>query len=318
MINEFERRLRSEWGDVLSSTGIDVIQVNVGLRCNQQCRHCHVEAGPTRTEVMTWETMELVREAARRIRPRRVDITGGAPELHPCFERFVEALTDAGHTVQVRTNLTVLACEGMEGIPEFLASRRVHLVGSLPCYLEENVSFQRGACAYEKSVAAIRRLNELGYGRDDALPLDLVYNPGGPSLPPDQSELEEAYRRELGARFGIAFAHLVTITNMPIGRFGHELERQNRLSEYEALLRDSFNARTVAGLMCRSQISIAWDGTIYDCDFNIALGLPVDHGAPNHVERLDVAALSKRRIVTGAHCFGCTAGHGSSCSGALT
>jgi len=317
MLNEFERKLSSECGGVLSSTGIGVVQVNVGLRCNQQCRHCHVEAGPDRTEVMSWETMALVLEAARRVRPMRVDITGGAPELNPHFARFVEALSDAGHTVQVRTNLTVLTCEGMEEMPEFFASRRVQLVGSLPCYLEENVAFQRGKGAYEKSIAAIHRLNELGYGREDELPLNLVYNPGGPSLPPDQSELEAAYRRELGERFGIAFTHLVTITNMPIGRFQHELAREERLAEYEALLRDAFNPGTVDKLMCRSQISIGWDGTIYDCDFNIALGLPVDHGAPDHIEHFDAMALSRRRIVTGPHCFGCTAGHGSSCSGAL-
>ncbi len=187
----------------------------------------------------------------------------------------------------------------------------------MPCYLEETVRAQRGPGIYEKSVEAIRRLNSLGYGIDPGLALDLVYNPGGPFLPAAQGELEQAYRRELGERFGIRFTRLLTITNMPIGRFGAELRRQQKAGEYMRLLQDSFNPRTVDGVMCRRQISVGWDGTLYDCDFNLAIGLAVDHGAPDRISDFDPSVLSKRRIVTGDHCFGCTAGSGSSCAGAL-
>jgi radical SAM/Cys-rich protein len=237
--------------------------------------------------------------------------------LNPYFHRFVTALCQADHAVQVRTNLTVLLEKGMEEIPEFFREYRVHLVASLPCYLEENVQAQRGMGVYEKSIMAIKRLNRLGYGYEPGLPLNLVYNPGGPFLPPPQSALEEDYRRELGKRFDIAFTHLLTITNMPLGRFRMELTRQSQLQNYFQLLKKSFNPQTVAGLMCRHQISVGWDGTLYDCDFNLALGYPVNHGAPDQIQSFHPATHSLRRIVTGEHCFGCTAGSGSSCGGAL-
>jgi radical SAM/Cys-rich protein len=246
-----------------------------------------------------------------------VDLTGGAPELNPHFRRFVGALCHEGHTVQVRTNLTVLQEPGMEEMPEFFRENWVHLVASLPCYLKENVCAQRGERVYEKSIAAIRRLNALGYGFHPDLPLNLVYNPGGPFLPPPQSALEEDYRQELGNRFGITFTRLLTITNMPLGRFQIELDRKNQKQYYLQLLRRSFNPKTMDGLMCRYQISIGWDGTLYDCDFNMALRLPVNHGAPDHIRSFRREDLVKRRIVTGEHCFGCTAGAGSSCGGAL-
>ena len=205
----------------------------------------------------------------------------------------------------------------MEEMPEFFQEHQVQLVASLPCYLEENVCAQRGKGVYEKSIAAIRRLNALGYGSDPDLPLHVVYNPGGPFLPPPQSALEENYRRELGNRFGITFTRLLTITNMPLGRFRMHLSHLGQERNYLTLLRKSFNPDTLSGLMCRYQISIGWDGTLYDCDFNLALGLPVNHGAPDHIKSFRVADLKARRIVTGEHCFGCTAGAGSSCGGAL-
>lgn len=316
-LNEFERKIAGTSGYGLHSQKIDTLQVNLGLRCNQQCNHCHIEASPQRKEMMEWSTMQSVLEAAKQVDCQLVDLTGGAPELNPCFRRFVAALRQEGHEVQVRTNLTVLLEPHMEGMPEFLRKHKVRLVASMPCYLEENVRAQRGVGTYEKSVAAIKTLNGLGYGSDPELPLNLVYNPGGPFLPPPQSALGEDYRRELSQRFGIVFSRLLTITNMPMGRFGNELDRQGQRESYLQLLRNSFNPQTVSGLMCRLQLSIGWDGTLYDCDFNLALDLPVNHGAPDHIQSFKVEELAKRRIVTGEHCFGCTAGTGSSCAGAL-
>ena len=266
---------------------------------------------------MEWPVMEIVLEAAKHSHCGLVDLTGGAPELNPHFKPFIKALRKAGHRVQVRTNLTVLQEPEMKDLPEFLKEHQVQLVASLPCYLEENVCAQRGKGVYEKSIAAIKRLNTLGYGSEDGLSLNLVYNPGGTFLSPPQSVLEEDYRRELGHRFGIAFTHLLTITNMPLGRFRTDLFQKGEETNYLNLLRKSFNPHTVAGLMCRHQISIGWDGRLYDCDFNLALGLPVDHGAPDHIKFFRPADLRGRRIVTGEHCFGCTAGAGSSCQGAL-
>ena len=316
-MNDFEKRIADVSGEELRGAGISTVQVNLGLRCNQRCAHCHVRASPERTEAMDWPTMALVLETARGLGGARFDLTGGSPELNPNFTRFVEALRRQGREVQVRTNLTVLLEDGMERLPEFFRDHAVALVGSLPCYLEENVDAQRGRGAYERSVEAIRRLNAVGYGASPNLPLNLVYNPGGPFLPPDQSELEEAYRQELRKHFGIEYTRLLTIANMPIGRFLTVLRREKRDREYMNILKDAFNARTVESLMCRHQISIGWDGILYDCDFNLALGYPVDHGAPDHLRRFDPAILATRRIVTGDHCFGCTAGVGSSCRGAL-
>jgi len=317
MRNGFEEKIALVSGEGLYSRDIEVLQINVGLRCNQVCLHCHVEASPLRTEVMPKETMERVLDVADAIRPEWIDLTGGAPELHPDFRDFVKSLRNAGHQVQVRTNLTVMLEPGMEHLPEFLREQQVRLVASLPCYLEENVRAQRGPKTYEKSIESIRRLNALGYGTESGLPLNLIYNPGGAFLPPEQSRLESDYRRELSRRFGIVFSRLLTITNMPIGRFWTSLRRSREDRKYIHLLREAFNPGTLDGLMCRHQISVGWDGRIYDCDFNLALGAPVNHGAPNRIERFERSALEKRRIVTGDHCFGCTAGCGSSCGGSL-
>jgi radical SAM/Cys-rich protein len=316
-MNDFEEQVANKNGDGLHSLRIEILQVNLGLRCNQQCVHCHLEASPDRTEIMEWATMQLVLEAARSARAQLIDLTGGAPELNPHFCRFVKALRKEKHQVQVRTNLTVLLEPGMEQVPQLFRDHEIRLVASMPCYLEENVCAQRGKGAYEKSIEAIKRLNALGYGSNPDLPLNLVYNPGGPFLPPSQSALEEDYRRELGNHFGITFTRLLTITNMPLGRFRIQLHRQKQERNYIELLRKSFNPETVEGLMCRHQLSVGWEGTLYDCDFNLALRLPVDHGAPDHITSFDLIGLMKRRIVTGDHCFGCTAGSGSSCGGAL-
>jgi len=314
----FDERVRSVEGHWPHSVEIDAIQVNVGRTCNQRCVHCHLAAGPDRTEQMDWETMERVLAAARRTRCRLIDITGGAPEMNPRFRPFIRAARAAGFPAQVRTNLTVLLAPGHEELAPFMAEHGVWLVASMPCYLEENVDAQRGRGAYETSVKALQALNRLGYGIRPDLPLDLVYNPLGPVLPPSQPALEEDYRRELGRRFGIRLTHLRTITNMPIGRFLNELRRRNKDKEYLALLEAHFNPATLDGLMCRRLISIDWDGRIHDCDFNLALGMPVNHGAPSHIRDFAPEPLACRRIVTGRHCFGCTAGSGSSCSGAIT
>lgn len=315
--NPFEERVAGVAGEELVSLDLNILQVNLGLRCNQTCRHCHVNASPHRTEQMERPIMERVVEVASKTGCRQVDITGGAPELHPNFRWFVEALRRDGRNVQVRTNLTVHLEPGMEDLLEFFREHRLALVASLPCYLEENVNAQRGKGVYGKSISVLRRLNGLGYGEDPDLPLKIVYNPGGSFLPPLQAALEEDYRRELGERFGIAFTGLIAIINMPIGRFLDDLRSRNQEEAYRRLLRESFNPGTVQGLMCRHQISVGWDGRLFDCDFNLALGLPVNHGAPDHIMDFDPSILSERRIVTGIHCFGCTAGSGSSCGGAL-
>jgi len=316
-MNEFEKHISGVCDKGLYSLKIETLQVNLGLRCNQQCNHCHLEASPQREEMMKWPTMQMVFRAAKRVNPKLIDLTGGAPELNPNFRVFVKALCEEGHRVQVRTNLTVLLEPGMEGLPAFFRDLGVHLVASMPCYLEENVCAQRGRGVYEKSIEAIKRLNGVGYGSESGLPLNLVYNPGGAFLPPPQLDLEKDYRRELGQRFGIAFTHLLTITNMPLGRFRAELIRKKEEENYLQLLRKSFNPQTVTGLMCRHQISVGWDGTLYDCDFNLGLSLPVNHGAPDHIRSFRPLDLRTRRVVTGDHCFACTAGFGSSCGGAL-
>ncbi len=317
-MNPFERVLGAPAGGGLRGAGLESLQVNVGLRCNQRCDHCHVAASPARTERMAWDLMEAVVRGARETVCRLVDITGGAPELHPDLRRFVAALRDCDIPVQVRTNFTVLLEPGLETLPAFFREHRVRLVGSLPCYLQRDVDAQRGEGTFERSLEAIRRLNALGYGRDPGLLLSLVFNPEDPALPPDQTALEAEFRRELDRRFGIVFTNLLALANMPIGRFLERLRARAEEVAYRRLLRDAFNPRTLDALMCRRQVNVGWDGTLHDCDFNLALGLPVDHDAPSHIGAFDAAALAARRIVTGEHCFGCTAGRGSSCGGALT
>jgi radical SAM/Cys-rich protein len=262
-------------------------------------------------------TVEKVIEAALHVRPETVDITGGAPELNPHLRTLISALRAGGLTVQSRTNLSALLEADDGGLPEFFRDSGTRLVASLPCFQEEEVCRQRGEGSFRKSIAALRQLNALGYGIDPTLPLDLVHNPEGPVLPPEQSCLEADYRRELDRRFGIRFSRLLTITNMPIGRFWKRLRRENKHREYLLLLTKGFNCRTVPDLMCRHQICVAWDGSLYDCDFNLAMGLPVSDAVPQTIAEFDRDGLKGRAIRTGIHCFGCTAGFGSSCGGSL-
>ncbi len=317
-MNAFEACLAEIMPDGIRCVGIETLQVNLGRRCNLACAHCHLDCSPRRDEMMGRRTMEAVVLAARNLETVLVDITGGEPILHPLFRTFVAALRDVGTQVQVRTNLAAFLEPNMRGMTEFLREKQVSVVGSLPCYLEENVRAQRGAGVYAKSIQALRNLNALGYGTEDGPPLYLVYNPGGSALPGGQPELEDAYREELRKRFGITFTGLFTITNMPLGRFRARLVRERRLGAYLETLKRAFNKDTLGDLMCRRQVCVDWDGRIYDCDFNLALGYTVDHGAANRIDAFDADALRCRRVVTDEHCFGCTAGSGSSCSGALT
>lgn len=316
-MDNFTQAVNQALGAGLKSAAVQTIQVNLGLLCNLSCRHCHVEASPKRTEIMSWQTMQSVLRLAAALPQARVDLTGGAPELNPGFRALVDSLCVNGRRVQVRTNLTVFFEAGQADTPEFLASRGVHLVASLPCYLDDNVDSQRGSGVYKRSIAALRRLNALGYGQCPELPLNLVYNPGGAFLPPDQATLEGAYRKELKERCNVDFTRLLTITNMPMGRFLRDLQRDGHAERYQTLLEANFNRETVHGLMCRHQICVAWDGRLADCDFNSALGLSLAGGLPDHIDELEPARLQGRPIVTGEHCFGCTAGCGSSCGGSL-
>lgn len=305
----------------LRAARIDTLQINVGKVCNQTCRHCHVDAGPDRRETMSREVAEACIDVARRAKVGTVDITGGAPELCPQFRWLVESARALGCRVIDRCNLTILETPSQADLASFLASHEVEIIASLPCYLEENVDRQRGERVFERSIAALQRLNLLGYGLEGSpLRLTLVYNPLGPTLPPPQAQLEADYRRELRQRHGIEFHRLITITNLPISRFLADLVAADKLESYVRRLADAFNPATVAELMCRSLISVDWQGNLYDCDFNQMLELPIAAGWPRHVRDLDeegLTRLAQRPIVTGRHCFGCTAGAGSSCSGAL-
>lgn len=316
-MNGFEKAISKQNGEGLHSLDIETIQVNIGLKCNLECVHCHVISSPRRKEMMDWETMEYVIAAAEQTDAKLIDITGGAPEMHPEFRRFVKTIREKGFPVMVRTNLTILLQPGFESFPDFFQEQSIQLCASLPCYLEENVDMQRGTGVFEESIKALQRLNSYGYGIEPHLPLNLVYNPVGPVLPPDQSDLEGDYREELRLKYDIEFTHLLTIANMPIGRFRSDLKRENQLEAYDQLLQDSFNAATLDGLMCRHQINIGWDGSMYDCDFNLALKLRVEKALPQHIKDFDPDLFARRRIVTGSYCFGCTAGSGSSCTGAL-
>jgi len=298
-------------------------QVNVGKLCNQACHHCHVDAGPKRTERMMRDTAErLIELLSTSPAIEIVDITGGAPELNDNFRFLVENARMLGRRVIVRCNLTVLSMASMEWLPEFYRSAGVDLICSLPCYTQQNVDSQRGKGVFDKSIDALRLLNRLGYGLPESdLGLDLVYNPVGAFLPPPQAGLEEGYRCELRNHFGIEFHHLLTITNMPIKRFAEQLHRWGKTREYLGLLVNHFNPETIDGLMCRHLVSVGYDGTLYDCDFNQMLEMPVRHGENGRPltiwEIADLSELDGLRIATAQHCFGCTAGSGSSCGGAL-
>ncbi len=299
---------------------LETLQVNLGYLCNQTCIHCHVNAGPRRKEVMDADTVRTVLDFLRASTASRLDLTGGAPEMNPHFRELVAEATRLGAHVMDRCNLTILEEPGYEDMAEFLAAHGVEVIASLPCYLEENVDAQRGNGVFQASIRALRRLNALGYGREGSgLELNLVYNPQGPQLPPPQESLEAAYKRELGERFNITFNHLFTITNMPIQRFGSMLISRGEFAAYMQLLKDAYRPENLDGVMCRTLISVDWQGYVHDCDFNQMLGLPLVRGnrAPVHLSELMGEDLAGNPIVVLGHCYGCTAGQGSSCGGAL-
>jgi radical SAM/Cys-rich protein len=302
----------------LTATGIEVLQINVGKLCNQTCKHCHVDAGPNRREIMSREIAQACIDALSRTRIPTVDITGGAPELNPNFRWLVEQARALGRRVIDRCNLTVLLLPSQADLVDFLAERRVEVIASLPYFQEQQTDAQRGAGVFAKSVEALRKLNAAGYGnRGSGLVLNLAYNPVGAFLPPSQGAIEDDFRRELMRRHGIVFNSLYTITNMPISRFLDFLLRSGNYERYMQRLSGAFNPATAARVMCRAMISVGWDGTLYDCDFNQMLDVPVNHGAPAHIRDFDAAALERRQIATAQHCYGCTAGCGSSCGGAI-
>ena len=313
----FAHCLRTYGVGPLRRAPLSELQINVGRLCNQACGHCHVDAGPKRTEIMTWKTMQRIVAWAEGAAIRKVDITGGAPELNPNFRRLVEVFIALGMDITSRCNLTVLLESGQQDLAAWYAARRVRLVCSLPCYSRENVDAQRGDGVFDKSIRALQLLNSHGYGSVDALVLDLVYNPGGATLPPPQAQLEQDYRQRLGDDFGIRFNNLLTLANLPINRFARYLERTGQRQAYQRVLVENFNVHTVSGLMCRHLLSVDWQGRVYDCDFNQMLGLPLGAGRQRYLWEINAKSLHNSTIGVGAHCFGCTAGNGSSCSGAL-
>ena len=302
----------------LRSTGMTVLQINVGKLCNQTCRHCHVDAGPDRIESMSRETAELCIQALAETDIPSVDITGGAPELNPNFRWLVEQARGLNRHVMDRCNLSVLLLPSQADLAQFLAAHRVEIVASLPYYREPQTDAQRGEGVFDKSIQGLRRLNQLGYGKPDSgLVLNLVHNPVGAFLPPKQDAIESQFRKELRVKYGIEFNRLYSITNMPISRFLEFLVDSGNYEAYMQRLANAFNPAAAAGVMCRYTLSVGWDGTLYDCDFNQMLDLPVASGATPHIRNFNFAQLQQRTIVTGNHCYGCTAGSGSSCGGAV-
>jgi radical SAM/Cys-rich protein len=313
-MNRFEEQLAAH-GLTLRRAGLHTLQVNVGRKCNQACRHCHVDAGPWRTEMVSEKVAHRIGEWIETFRPEIVDITGGAPELSDFFRYFVEVSRGAGARVIDRCNLTIIEEPAYTELPDYLAGHEVEVIASLPCYTAENVAKQRGQGVFEKSISALRKLNAVGYGTNRAL--NLVYNPIGPTLPAPQAELETDYKEALERDFGIVFNRLFTITNQPIARFAEDLRQQGRTEEYMSLLTSSFNPVTVDELMCRSTLSVGWTGEVYDCDFNQMLGMQIRNGRPLYLWDVTPEYLEGWAIQTGAHCLACTAGCGSSCTGTL-
>jgi len=304
----------------LTRRAIDTLQVNLGYRCNQSCVHCHVAAGPNRTEEMSHEVVQQVLTVLERRRIATLDITGGAPELNPSFRELVRAARDMAVRVIDRCNLTILEVPGQEDLAEFLARNEVEITASMPCYLQDNVDRQRGKGVFDGSIRALKKLNALGYAIDGtALTLNLVYNPQGASLPPGQAELEADYKRILGEQYGVRFNHLFTLANMPIQRFGSILISKGEFDRYLHLLRGAHRDENLDGVMCRTLISVDWRGFLYDCDFNQMLDLPAlgQNRKPLHIADLSSGELEGNSIQVAGHCYGCTAGQGSSCGGAL-
>lgn len=305
-------------GGKLQPSAIDIFQVNVGKRCNQSCAHCHVDAGPDRQEMMSQATMQRCLDILAQIPASTVDITGGAPELHPQFRWFVEQCRSLGKKVMNRCNLTIIVANPQYyDLPQFFAQNQVHIISSLPYFSASRTDSQRGEGVFEDSIKALKMLNEQGYGiAGTGLLLDLVYNPSGAFLPTGQQTLEDEFRRQLRRKYGIEFSHLFAITNMPISRYLEYLLQSGNYGDYMQLLVDAFNPATLAGLMCRNTISVSWEGYLYDCDFNQMLDLKMAINAP-HINDFDWAEIQKRSIVTQQHCYGCTAGAGSSCGGEI-
>lgn len=314
-MNFFQQKLK-EHSTSLTRGSFETLQINVGRKCNQTCTHCHVDAGPHRTEMMTQEVAHKVGAWIREHRPKTVDITGGAPEISEFFNYFVETAREVGAHVIDRNNLTIIETKSYAYLPEYLAKHEVEVVASLPCYLEDNVNEQRGDGVFQKSISALKKLNAVGYGT--RLPLTLVYNPLGANLPPNQAELEADYKVELKKRYAIVFTRLFAITNLPIARFAVDLREHGQWDYYMELLANSFNPTTVDGLMCRSTINIGYEGEVFDCDFNQMLRMQQRHeDKPLFLWDVTPESMASQKILTANHCLGCTAGHGSSCSGAV-
>lgn len=315
--NDFERTV-ADSGVALQRSLPEILQLNVGKLCNLTCQHCHVNAGPKRKEIMTGETVDKILNWYEKTDIPILDLTGGSPEMIPDFRRLVETVRgfQKPRRVMDRLNATIINEPGFEWLPEFLADNQVEIVASMPCYAPENVNEQRGDGVFDSSISAFQILNDLGYGRDPNLVLNFVYNPNGSFLPPAQAQLEADYKIEMKKHFDIDFNSLYCIANMPISRFASYLKRNGELQNYLDLLRESFNPATIDGLMCRNTISVSWEGEVYDCDFNQMMQMPQGEGL--YVWDLDVAKFINRPILTANHCFGCTAGSGSSCGGSLS
>ncbi len=313
-IPEFEECVEDK--ALLETDKMSVMQINVGRLCNLACKHCHVEAGPNRTEVMEKDVMEACLKVYKEWGFDTIDITGGAPEMNPNFRWFVEEAVKICSHVIVRTNLTIMLEEGYEDLPDFYASNKVEVVCSLPHYKARNSEKQRGEGTFGKSIEVLKKLNAVGYGKNPELVLNMVFNPGGAFFPPEQSAIEREYKEHLGQEYGIVFNHLFTITNNPIGRFGGFLMRSGNFEGYMGKLYDAFNPGALPGMMCRSQLSVAWDGSLYDCDFNQAIELPI--ASKENIKDLVGKPYEKRRICFDKHCYACTAGQGSSCGGSTT
>ena len=310
-MKDFEQKVLSVQSAPLRAKGIKILQLNLGYRCNMACKHCHVDAGPRRTEIMDKEIIEKALHIAKEYSIGTIDLTGGAPELNPDFTYLIQKAKKFNIHTTVRSNLTIFYEKGFEYLPEFYSEHDIEVIASLPHYTQESVDRVRGEQTFRKSIEALKKLNSLGYGNDnDKKQLHLVYNPMGAFLPSSQSELEEQYKRELQS-FGVVFNKLYTFANMPIGRFKDFLKRSNNYDTYMEKVRKAFNPDTLDGVMCRYLISVGWDGTLYDCDFNQILGMPLGVDYPDHINKFDYDIISGRRIVTDNHCFACTAGQGS-------
>ena len=314
----FSERLKESGLFPLTATAIDVLQVNVGRQCNLSCKHCHMEAGPHRTEIMPRSVLGRCLEIARNRMITVIDITGGSPEMNPELPWFISEVAKLNKRLIVRSNLMILHDNAYASYIELYRRNNVEIVGSLPDPHGAKTDRQRGAGVFAREIEVIKLLNERGYGRDGSnLVLDLVHNPVGAFLPGSQKSLEEEYRRQLSAAYGICFNHLFSLTNNPSGRYLAYLIQSENYEEYMAALANAYNPAAACKVMCRSTLSVGWDGRLYDCDFNQALGLPVNHGAPDHIDRFNLARLSTREIVVANHCYACTAGAGSSCQGAV-